>query len=83
MPSMVGASGVSICNLESMSRVTSPETPKAVVWYRLGKVILAHLRTSIGWRLLRVLFRNLRCCLVRMTEGRAPLEDAPEAYPDS
>lgn len=45
----------------------------------------------MGARLLRVLFRNLRCCLVRTTEGREAVdeaveeavEDAAEAYPDS
>lgn len=83
MASMLGAEGVSVCSLDSMSRVTSPETPKAVVWYRFGKVILHQRRMSMGSRLLRVLLMNLRCSLVRTMSGRLSREDAPEAYPDS
>ena len=63
--------------------MTRPETPKAVDWYRLGNVILAQRRISIGPSLLSVQFMNLRCSLVRTIRGSSYCEEQPEAYPDS
>jgi hypothetical protein len=81
--SILGAEGVSVWSFESMSKVTRPEIPKAVVWYRLGNVILHHRRISIGARLLSVELMNLRCSFVRTIRGSVSCEDEPEAYPDS
>jgi len=79
MASMEGEEGDSDCSFESMSSVTRPEMPKAVVWYRFGKVSLAQRRISRGVRALRVVLRNFRCSFVRIIEGRVPAEEEPEA----
>jgi len=83
MTSIGAEEGVSVCSFERISSVTRPVRPKAVVWYRFGKVIFAQRRMSIGCMELRLLFMNLRCCFVRIREGSWSVDEAPEAYPDS
>ncbi len=38
--------GRGILSFDNMSRVTRPVKPKAVVWYRLGRVVMHHRRIS-------------------------------------
>lgn len=70
MASTAGRDGSDADNRASMSMVTRPVSPKAVVWKRRGKRCRAKRRRSMAVIFSICWFRYLRCGLVRVICGR-------------